>query len=184
MSTAGSTPSVADGAVMGHVIGLLRHAKSAYPPGVDDARRPLSERGLRDAPVAGRLLSERLGVPDLVLVSTATRTQQTWQAAAAAFPHPPHRRAEHVIYDASVDDLLLLIRSLDESVGSAVLVGHNPGLEETAFALSGDSSDPEAVRAMSQKFPTSALAVLSVPVPWAHVVPGAARLESFDVARG
>jgi phosphohistidine phosphatase len=169
---------------MSHVIGLLRHAKSTYPPGVADAQRPLSERGSRDAPAAGRLLAERLGAPDLVLVSTATRAQQTWQAAQAAFAHPPHHLLEHVIYDASVDDLLLLIRSLDESVGSAVLVGHNPGLEETAFALSGDRSDPDAVRSMSQKFPTSALAVLSVEGMWAHVVPGSARLESFDVARG
>ncbi|MDH4353087.1 MAG: histidine phosphatase family protein [Actinomycetota bacterium] len=177
-------PSAGEPAGAHHVLGLLRHAKSAYPPGVPDARRPLSDRGARDAPEAGRRLAERLGVPDLVLVSTATRTQQTWAAAQTAFPHPPHHRAEHLIYDASVDDLLLLIRSLDEAVGTAVLVGHNPGLEEAAFALSGDRSDPDAVRAMSQKFPTSALAVLSVELPWAHVVPGSARLESFEVARG
>ncbi|HUW16351.1 MAG TPA: histidine phosphatase family protein [Actinomycetes bacterium] len=177
-------PSAAEAAGAHHVIGLLRHAKSAYPAGVADARRPLSERGSRDAPAAGRLVAERIGVPDLVLVSTATRTQQTWQAAEGAFAHPPHHQAEHLIYDASVDDLLLLIRSLAESLGSVVLVGHNPGLEEAAFALSGDRSDPDAVRAMSQKFPTSALAVLSVERPWAHVVPGSARLETFDVARG
>jgi phosphohistidine phosphatase len=177
-------PSGGDRSGVGHRIGLLRHAKSAYPAGVPDDRRPLSERGLRDAPVAGRVLAERVGVPDLVLVSSATRAQQTWEGARAAFGHPPHHRTEHLIYDASVDDLLLLLRALDESVGTAVLVGHNPGLEEAAFALSGDSSEPEAVRAMSEKFPTCGLAVLSVDRPWAHVVPGCARLESFDVARG
>ena len=61
---------------------LLRHAKSAYPDGVADHDRPLSERGLREAPVAGELLVERLPSVDLALVSSGLRAQQTWQAVS------------------------------------------------------------------------------------------------------
>ncbi|MGQ3295308.1 MAG: SixA phosphatase family protein, partial [Shinella sp.] len=32
---------------------LLRHAKSAWPEGVEDHDRPLSDRGRRDAPCMG-----------------------------------------------------------------------------------------------------------------------------------
>jgi phosphohistidine phosphatase len=165
-------------------VGLLRHAKSDWPPGVPDHDRPLAERGRRDAAVAGRVLRERLEVPDLVLVSTALRARQTWDLVHAEFTHPPHHRDEPRVYDASVDDLLLLIREVPDSVERLVVIGHNPGLEELAFALSGPASDPSAVAAMSTKFPTCGLAVLAVDRPWAHVVPEVAVLESFDVARG
>lgn len=163
---------------------LLRHGKSAYPPGVGDHARPLAERGTREAAVAGRLLRERVGVPDLVLVSSATRALQTWDQVKLAFDHPPHHVVEPRIYDASVDDLLLLLREVEDRDRTVVLIGHNPGFEQLAFTLSGDSSDGGAVSGMSIKFPTSALAVLTVERPWAHLVPESATLRSFDVARG
>ena len=169
---------------MTRVLGLLRHAKSGYPPGVADHDRPLAERGRLDAPAAGRVLRQRVGVPDLVLVSSALRAQQTWDLVLAAYDHPPHHQLEPRIYDASVDDLLLLLREQDAALGSVVVIGHNPGLEELAFVLSGDASDPGAVAGMSVKYPTCGLAVLTLDRPWEHVVAGAAALRSFDVPRG
>lgn len=169
---------------MSWTVALLRHGKSAYPPDVADHARPLAERGIRDAAEAGRLLRQRVGVPDLVLVSSSTRTRQTWDQVEPAFDHPPHHLVEPRIYDASVDDLLLLLREVEERCRTVVVIGHNPGLEELAFTLSGDTSDAGAVAGMSMKFPTCALAVLTVDRPWAHLVPGVASLRSFDVARG
>ncbi len=43
-----------------HRLVLLRHAKSAYPPGVADHERPLNDRGRRDAPEAGRWLDAHI----------------------------------------------------------------------------------------------------------------------------
>jgi phosphohistidine phosphatase len=165
-------------------LALLRHAKSDWPDGVPDLRRPLGERGRRDAPVAGRLLAERMGVPDLVLVSPAQRTRETWELARAAFAHPPHVEFADDIYDASVEDLLLLLRSTSERAASVAVVGHNPGLEELAFALSDGRGDADALRSMGVKFPTSGLAVFTTVKPWAHLVQGSCTLRSFDVARG
>ncbi len=173
-----------DAADSARTVALLRHAKSDWPEGVPDLRRPLGERGRRDAPVAGRLLNEHMGVPDLVLVSPAQRTRETWELAKAGFPHPPHVEFAEDVYDASVEDLLLLLRRTSERVGSVVVVGHNPGLEELAFALSDGAGDADALRAMGTKFPTSALAVLTTAQPWAHLVEGSCTLRSFDVARG
>jgi phosphohistidine phosphatase len=149
-----------------------------------DHLRPLSARGERDAPVAGRVLRDRVGTPDLVLVSTATRAQQTWTLARRAFEHPPRHRDVGRIYEASVDDLLLVLRELDEEPATLVMVGHNPGLEEFAFALAGAGSDAAAMAQMSHKYPTSGLAVLELARPWEHIVPDCGRLVSFDVPRG
>jgi len=182
--TTASEPTGARGAVGdGRTLVLLRHAKSAYPEGVPDHRRPLAVRGEREAPVAGALIAQRVGTPDLVIVSGATRTRQTWELAARAWPTPPHTVVDERVYEASVDDLVLLLRELSGTPRCVVLVGHNPGVEELAFTLSDDVGDPDALRRMSTKFPTSGLAVFGVDRPWEHLVAGCARLRSFDVAR-
>ena len=56
---------------------VVRHGKSSWKTNDPDIDRPLSPRGTRDAVVAGQQLAP-LGV-DVVLVSPATRAQQTWQ---------------------------------------------------------------------------------------------------------
>lgn len=68
---------------------LLRHAKSAYPPGVGDHARPLAARGIREATLAGDWLRSAAG-PDpavqAVLCSTATRTRQTLERTGIEAP--------------------------------------------------------------------------------------------------
>jgi len=56
---------------------LLRHAKSAWPDGVADKERPLAPRGLEAASLMGEYMAREELLPDLVLVSTARRTQET-----------------------------------------------------------------------------------------------------------
>src|ERR1035441_5301802 len=72
---------------------LLRHAKSAWLD-VPDHDRPLAKRGLRDAPGAGRWLRQAGYVPDLVVCSTARRTSETWELAAAELGASPPVRFE------------------------------------------------------------------------------------------
>jgi len=169
---------------MARTLALLRHAKSGYPPGVRDHDRPLAERGQRDAEAAGSVVQRRLATPDLVIVSGARRAQQTWSAVYRAWAHPPHHVVDERIYEASTDDLLLLIREVESKVGSLVLVGHNPGFEDLAFALASDTSEPVAIEHLEQKYPTCGLVLFEVDEPWEHVVHGGAKLVSFDVPRG
>ena len=57
---------------------IMRHAKSAYPPGIsDDFDRPLNKRGRADLPRIARLLAAYGPRPDLVLASAARRAHQT-----------------------------------------------------------------------------------------------------------
>ncbi len=180
---------------------LLRHAKSAYPPGVADHERPLAPRGEREAALAGAWIARELPGIDRILCSTAERTRQTaavagltgaiapGSGAAGAGSEPdtePHQLVTYTddIYDAYPDELEDLIRTVDPADRTIVLVGHAPGLPGLAEDLAGSGSDESALARMRGKFPTSAIAVLSVDGEWADVGRGAVTaLIDFVIPR-
>jgi phosphohistidine phosphatase len=117
---------------------LLRHGKSSYPDGVDDHDRPLSERGEREAPIAGRLIADALpagAVIDEALISSATRAQQTWNLVRESVTARSVRTVPE-LYLATRSELLEIVnRQHDSDV--VMIVGHNEGLEELAAWLTG-----------------------------------------------
>ncbi|MFE0404878.1 MULTISPECIES: histidine phosphatase family protein [Streptomyces] len=162
---------------------VLRHAKSAWPDELPDHERPLAARGRRDAPVAGRLLAEADCLPDLALCSTAVRARQTWDLACAQWGTPPPVRHDRRLYAAGVPDLLAVVHQVPPEVGTLLLVGHNPGLEELVLDLAGDGLD-DLLDEVGTKFPTAAAAVLAWHGPaWRDLTPGTALLTDVMVAR-
>jgi phosphohistidine phosphatase len=158
---------------------LLRHAKSAWPEGVDDHERPLAGRGKAAAPVMGRYMAAQGLVPDLAVVSTARRAQETWALASAAFAQEIKRRDEKRIYEASAQTILGVIRKTPARVKTLLLVGHNPGFEELAQMLAHDG-EPDAIALIRKKYPTGALAVIDFEVErWNEVAAGEGKLERF-----
>lgn len=140
-----------------HRITVIRHAKSDWSHDLPDHQRPLNPRGRRDAVRIGDYLSEWQITADVALVSTAERTKETWALLQQNWSAPTVEFRED-IYEASAHDLLLLIESLDESVHSVVLVGHNPGVSELVRRITDSYSD-----ALS----TSATVVIDIPGSWA-----------------
>ncbi|MGW2460041.1 histidine phosphatase family protein [Streptomyces argyrophyllae] len=162
---------------------VLRHAKSAWPQGVEDHRRPLAPRGLRDAPAAGRALAA-VTLPDLALCSTAVRARRTWELASAEWATPPPVRYDRRLYAAGAPELLEVVREAPPEVRTLLLVGHNPGLEELVLTLAADGLDDTLDRVRA-KFPTGAIAVLAWHgTDWPALAPGTALLTSFTVPRG
>jgi phosphohistidine phosphatase len=139
-----------------HTLILLRHAKSDWSGQEGDHDRPLAKRGRRQAPEAGRWLAANVDSIDLAVVSTANRARSTWDLASHELGQPPETRLEDDAYAASADDLLNTVRGLDEALHTVVLVGHNPGIEELA----------EALTARRVPMPTSALAVIGFNSTW------------------
>src|SRR4029079_6642915 len=135
---------------------LLRHAKSDWSGDEADIARPLARRGRRQSPEAGRWLATNIGRIDLAVVSPANRARTTWDLVSAELPVPPPTRIDERVYGASDDELLDVVRELPDHVATAVLVGHNPGLEELASLLTGEWTS----------MPTSALAVITVQGSW------------------
>ncbi|MFZ2529042.1 MAG: histidine phosphatase family protein [Rhodococcus sp. (in: high G+C Gram-positive bacteria)] len=157
---------------------LLRHGKSAYPDGVADHERPLAPRGRREAGLAGRWLRAHQPPIDAVLCSTAVRTRKT--LAEAAVEAPVDYRDD--LYATSPGVLVEAIRAVDEHVTTLLVVGHEPSLSETALLLAPDH-DSEIAHQITEKFPTSAVAVLAVRGPWHKLEAGRAELTGFHIPR-
>ena len=158
---------------------LFRHAKSERADGIADMLRPLAERGRADAARIGAYLADQGLRPDAALVSTARRARETWEFAAAALRSPPPVAFDERLYDARAETLLEVLRETPRATRSLMLIGHNPGMEELARALTG-IEEKDARRRLAQKFPTGGLAVIDFPIDgWNEVKPGAGRLVQY-----
>lgn len=168
---------------------LIRHAKSDYPSGVADHDRPLNERGMQDAPAIGWWLDAHLrsdGSDPLVLVSSARRAQLTWRLASESLSDRWRSRTERTeprIYEAPAARLVAIIDEIPDSLTTLVLVGHNPGLEDLIQRLGVVDAHRTAI---GEKFPTSAIAVLSTDQNWAVATDlhSTWPITDFAIARG
>jgi phosphohistidine phosphatase len=146
---------------------LLRHARpeDSRPGYPDDARR-LTPAGEQQAAELGDYLRREHVQPDLVLCSSATRARQTVEALALTAPVEVTDR----LYEAGGDEILALLRDLDDHIENLLVVGHSPALPAVAQELTDpDTSDPEAVATLERQFPAGALATLSVDGAWSEL---------------
>ena len=159
---------------------LLRHAKSSWAePDLDDFDRPLNKRGRRAAETMGRHMAAHDLAPAQVLCSSARRTRETLELLVAELRHELPTRFEKGLYLAEAPSLLRRLRRLDSRIPSAMLIGHNPGLERLAVMLAGDGS-PESRQQVAEKYPTGALAVLQADIPaWSELGPLGATLTDY-----
>jgi len=158
---------------------LLRHAKTANAEaGENDRDRKLTARGRSDAPVIGTYMAHHRLVPDLALVSPATRALETWDLAVGALDAKPRLVKDERIYNASPRRLSTLIRETRDAV-TIILVGHNPGLHELALSLIA-SGDINARERLFEKLPTCGLVVIDLPLDdWSKLNANSGRLERF-----
>ncbi len=162
---------------------MLRHAKSSWDDAnLPDRLRPLAPRGVRAVGALARHLRTTAVAPELVLCSPARRAVQTWEGVAPGVPPGTALEIDEAIYHAGGDELLARLQDLPSRVGSVLLVGHNPGLQDLAVDLVG-SGDPELRERLVTKFPTGALATLEVPGDWHDLTWGAATLLAYVVPR-
>ncbi len=137
---------------------LMRHGKSGYPPGTPDHGRPLAERGDRQAALAGRWMADEGLRVDAVLCSSSTRTRQTLVRTGIDAPVT----FVDDIYGGAPEEILESIRLHAPADAQTILVvGHAPGMPETALTL-----DPDG---FIERFPTSAYAVVAVTLPWDRI---------------
>jgi phosphohistidine phosphatase len=141
---------------------LLRHAKSSRDnPRLQDFDRPLAKRGREAAPEIGRHMHKAGWVPDLVLCSTAKRTQETWELVRAELGRGPKVEFVDALYLAAPEQMLKHIHGVDSKIGTLLVVAHNPGTAQLANHLAA-SGDRHALHRLREKYPTAALAVFDV----------------------
>jgi phosphohistidine phosphatase len=157
---------------------LLRHAKAGWPPGILDVDRPLAKRGQEAALVMGDYLKRERLEPNLAIVSSARRTQETWERVQPILGEI-EMRPDGRIYEASVGRLLEVVREVKPEIGTLLVIGHNPGFEELARLFIGEG-DMDSILRLGQKFPTAGLAVIDFELAsWSDVAKKTCRLERF-----
>jgi phosphohistidine phosphatase len=159
---------------------LFRHAKAEpSEPGMVDRDRMLADRGRKDAAKIGAYMAGHGFIPDKVVISPATRTQETWKYAAAAFRPSPAAMTAEAIYDATPHALLGVIKAAPAAAHTLLIVGHNPGLHEVALMLIA-SGDIEARERLREKLPTAGLIIIDFAFDdWGKLHPQSGRLERF-----
>jgi len=161
---------------------LLRHAK-AEAHSADDRQRALIDRGRKDAVRMGRFLREEHSVPDLVLCSDSKRTRETLELLLPELGVKPQVQFLHELYLAEPELILAVIRGAADKFRAAMVVGHNPGLEQCALVLASVPLEKKLRKrydTMDEKFPTCALAVIDFAVlKWSNVRGGMGDLHAF-----
>lgn len=153
---------------------LVRHGKSDWSiPGQPDFDRILNQRGLADVPnMANRFKNNKL--PQQIHHSSAVRTSQTAFLIAKVFQlNDNNIFAHNDLYEAGTSEYqyLRIIRSLPDSINTAMFVGHNP----TITFLAGYLGD-KAITHM----PTAAVASLQFDSSWKTIEVQSGKLLWFD----
>jgi len=134
---------------------ILRHAKSSWKkPDLDDHDRPLNARGKRDAPRIGKLLRGQHLVPDYVVCSTAKRARKTTEAVTQACGYTGEIEHADGLYMGDPEDYVATLRALPDACERALVVGHNPSVQELLTQLTG----------AYEEMPTAALAEVKLPI--------------------
>jgi phosphohistidine phosphatase len=134
---------------------ILRHAKSSWKHiGLTDHQRPLKKRGKIAAPRMGQLLYAEDLVPDVILSSTARRAVDTAELVADSCGFEGDIQYFDSLFHGWPDSYIEVLQNLADNVESAMVVGHNPGLELLLETLTG------AIETM----PTAALAYIKLPM--------------------
>jgi len=104
-----------------------------------DFERPLNRRGKRAAETIGQYFKTSAIVPELILCSPAERTRQTVELLLKNARWSTEVRYDQRIYEASAERLVEVVSQIDNDRKVAMLVGHNPGLEDLLLLFTGNT---------------------------------------------
>jgi len=150
---------------------ILRHAESSWAErDISDFERPLNERGLAAAPFMGELMGDRGMVPGVILSSPARRAKETAALLRKSGRFEVPIYFDDRIYEASPQHLLKVLAKINDRFNSAMLVGHNPGVEGLIRFLTGK------LEPMS----TAALAIVDLDIDsWERVASANGRVREI-----
>jgi phosphohistidine phosphatase len=163
---------------------LFRHAKAEKAePGMSDRDRGLTARGRSDAARMGAYMAQHALIPNCSIVSPARRTRETSESLLAAFSLPPALSYDERLYNAHPDAILSVIRDGGHSARTLLLVGHNPGVHESACRLIA-AGEVEARERLNEGLPTAGMVVIDFAGEnWQTLHVHGGRLERFVTPR-
>lgn len=153
---------------------LIRHAKSSWSDTtVSDFYRTLNKRGKKDAPFIASKLNEFGARPDVILSSPAKRAKKTaiFMADGVGFSKDLIVYDDK-IYSASTQELLQVLKMVNDKTNELFLVGHNFAITDLAVSLTGEAID---------NIPTSGIVAMECKIKkWSDIGTRCAKMLLFD----
>lgn len=138
---------------------VMRHAKSAHDTNAPtDHARPLNKRGRGDAPKVAKHLTRLGWRPDYIVSSDSRRTKETLDGLLKGFDAKIAHSLQAPLYAGGYQELLGVARVIPDAAETVLALGHNPGWEDVAEVLTGES--------VVLKTAACALMVLAVDCTW------------------
>ncbi len=120
---------------MKHLI-LIRHAKAEYGYLDDDFNRNLTKTGMEESKIiANQILLKKI-IPDLIISSGANRALHTSKIISKIIRYSKDIKVDNNIFEANYNDLLNIIKNIDDSINTLMITGHNPSLCDLTKYLS------------------------------------------------
>ena len=138
---------------------LMRHAKSDWSENVADFERVLNKRGEKSCQALRAWFAENNIRLDIALVSSAKRTQLTFELIFGIPKiRPESIKYDDILYEGDSTQIIKAIRSTASTHNTILVIAHNPSISQVAHSLC----------MLGQKenlpiFPTGAFAMLSFP---------------------
>jgi len=134
---------------------LMRHAKSTWDSNIkDDRDRSLSKRGRKAVPEMGDKLRSKDIIPDVILCSIAVRARQTADLLAEKMEYRGDIYFLNSLYMAEPETYVRQIQRIPEEFSTALVIGHNPGLEGLLQLMTGTI----------ESLPTASIAQLQIQI--------------------
>jgi phosphohistidine phosphatase len=124
---------------------LVRHATAGKKcPGDSDFDRVLKKTGRKEARDMSKRLKDLKAKPALFVSSPAPRALETAKLFSKAFGYPAKKidKREELYGGMTSDELLRLVKGLDDGVDSVMIFGHDPTLTEFARYMLPELEEP------------------------------------------
>jgi phosphohistidine phosphatase len=152
---------------------LIRHAKATHETGYADFDRPLTTKGSEQAELMATRLQTNSIQPKIVVSSPALRTLSTAEVFINNLQLNPVI-TDQAIYDAGESTLLKVIYNLPDEYDFIALVGHNPGISQVLYTLSGAIKD----------VPPCSVALIEFEADsWAELYEGSGKLTFYSAPK-
>lgn len=151
---------------------LVRHAKAeAHDLKKNDHERRLIDKGVRHAEKMSQLVNTFRFKPESIVSSSAARASETATIFADTLRLKDNLSVDETLYSASQQIYLQTIQKLPDDINNAMIVGHNPVLEDLLVSLTSRSP-------FHCKMPTCGLAVVHFHVTlWSEIRPATGILR-------
>ena len=149
---------------------IIRHAKTEQADiNQSDFERRLLPKGLEQCKAQGAFLKRNCPEPELILISSAYRTIQTYEELINITLWDKHENAKlKSLYMASAESLINKIAEQSTNIKKLMIIGHNFGVANLVSFLSGK---------MLMKYKTGSIAHFHINTDdWVNITPNNSKL--------